>query len=277
MAASLEEVQNKILEIAIYFDEFCKEHGITYYLMGGSALGAIRHGGFIPWDDDLDVFMTFDDYMKFINAAEKHLDHQFYLQKENTNEWPLFFTKIRMNNTTFIEEDTKDRKMHKGFYIDIMCLNNTSSNILYRFLQYLSARLIVAKTLAFRGYTTNSRLKKITMNVTKICIRGILFNKLLSIVRSLNKKETEYVGHFFGRAKFKNTSFPKKYLGKPRYVKFSTTMLPVPERVEEYLEIRYGNEYMKMPDQKTKDMYPVHAIFADPKNDYTLYEKNSNT
>lgn len=273
MKNEMKVVQDKILEIAIYLDEFCKEHDITYYLMGGSALGAIRHNGFIPWDDDLDVFMTYDNYQKFLEKGKRYIDtEKFYLQEENTKEWPIMFSKLRMNGTTFIEEDTKDRKMHKGFYVDIMCLNSTTENKIYRYVQYLAARLLVSKTLSEKGYVTTNTIKKIALVSANLLIRGPIFNLLLSIVRSLNNFETKYVGHFFGRAPFENTSFKRKYLGEPRYVEFSSTSLPVMKEAEKYLEVRFGSDFMEIPSQETKDQYPIHAIFTDTEKDYTYYE-----
>jgi lipopolysaccharide cholinephosphotransferase len=275
MNPSTVDIQNKILEIAVYFDEFCKENDITYYLMGGSALGAMRHQGFIPWDDDLDVFMDFQNYSHLIDTCKTKIDdEQFYFQKEGTEEWPLFFSKLRMNGTTFIEEDTRNNKMHKGFYIDIMCLNNVSNNVIYRYVQYLAARLITIKTLAQRNYITDSKLKKIAMRFFNYAITEKSKTKLLKIVRSLNHKKTEYVGHFFGRAKFKNTSFKSEYLGDQRYVKFSSTFLPVPNKVEQYLSLRYGSKFMEMPDEKTKSLYPSHSAFVDLINDYKIYDND---
>lgn len=271
------EIQSKLLEIAVYFDDFCKKNDITYYLMGGSALGAMRHGGFIPWDDDIDVFMTYKNYIKFFNACEVNLDTDtYFLQKENTTEWPLFFSKLRMNGTTFIEEDTKNRKMHKGFYIDIMCLNNVSKVKFYRYLQYLSARIVTAQTIAERGYLTDSIVKKTAMFFFKIVVTELMKKTLINFIRRLNVSDTEYVGHFFGRAKFKNTSFSVSYLGKPRYVNFSDALLPVPEKVEEYLSLRYGDTFMEMPDEKTKSLYPSHSSFVDLNKDYKLYETTDN-
>ena len=76
------KLQDRILEICVYIDQFCQEHDIVYSLMGGSALGAKRHGGFIPWDDDLDIFMTPDNYEKFRKAFMEEGDKQrFYLQE----------------------------------------------------------------------------------------------------------------------------------------------------------------------------------------------------
>lgn len=271
----IKELQEKILEITLYLDSFCKENGIEYYLMGGSALGALRHKGFIPWDDDLDVFMTYENYIKFIECAKEKLDTEhYYLQEENTQEWPMFFTKLRMNGTTFIEENTQHNKMHQGVYVDIMCLNNVSSNVIYRYIQYLSALLLTAQTLDMRGYQYNhSKLKKVVMFCSRYIVRGKTKKRLLSFVRSLNNRETELVGHFFGKASFRNTSFPRKWLGKMRYVPFENTFLPVPQCCEEYLTMRYG-DWNKMPDEKTKAQYPIHALIVDLDNDYTTYLDN---
>lgn len=268
----IKSLQKKILEITLYLDAFCKEHQIEYYLMGGSALGALRHNGFIPWDDDLDVFMTYDNYQKFIDCAKKYLDTEhFYLQEENTEEWPMFFTKLRMNGTTFIEENTQKSKMHQGVFIDIMCLNNVSDNQFYRFGQYVSALLLTAQTIDKRGYEYNTSFKKkVAMIVARYFVKGKIKTFLLNFVRSLNKENTNLVGHFFGKAPYKKTSFPKKWLGAMRYVDFDGEKLPVPEKAEEYLTLRFGN-WRKMPDQKTLDEYPVHALFVDLEKDYTEY------
>jgi lipopolysaccharide cholinephosphotransferase len=260
----LKLLHNKILEIAEYFDNFCKENEIIYYLMGGTALGAIRHQGFIPWDDDFDVFMDHKNYNKFLNIVYKNLDKEkYYFQKENTREWPMYFSKIRMNGTTFIEKDVKDKDMHHGIYIDIMCLNNTSLNKFIRYLQYFSARVLNTRALIEKGYITNSILKIFSLNVAKIFINGFVRQILLYFVRSFNNKETKLVGHFFGRASFLKTSFPVEYLEEQRYVKFENLKLPVLSNIEGYLKIRYGNKYMELPSKETKMQYPSHAYIVD--------------
>lgn len=268
----LQELQKKILEIVAYFDIFCREHNITYYLMGGSALGAMRHNGFIPWDDDFDVFMDYENYIKFIQTARKELNIDlFYLQEENSEEYPLYFSKIRMNGTTFIEKDIKDRNMHHGIYIDIMCLNNTTKNKVIRYFQYFSARVLSARAIAEQGYITSSISKKWALMIIKYLVNGYLKKGLLKIVRGLNNQKSDYVGHFFGRAPFFKTSFPVSYLGRPRYVPFNHLRLPVPSEVEKYLTVRYGKKYMDMPSAKVKAQYPSHAYIVDVNKSYKEY------
>jgi lipopolysaccharide cholinephosphotransferase len=271
----LKLLHNKILELAEYFDIFCKENNIEYYLMGGTALGAMRHQGFIPWDDDFDVFMDYKNYNKFLNIVDEKLyKDKFYFQKEDTKEWPMYFSKVRMNNTTFIEKDVKNRDMHHGIYIDIMCLNNTSSNKYVRYLQYFGARVLNTRALIEKGYITNSKIKKVALFLSKVLITKPIKKLLLYFIRSFNKKETNLVGHFFGRAPFLKTSFKKEYLGNKRYVKFEHLNLPVPSKVEEYLKVRYGDKYMELPSEETKMLYPSHAYIVDTKKCYKEYMNN---
>ena len=124
MEITVRDVQDKILETMKFIDKLCRENGIVYYIMGGTALGAIRHGGFIPWDDDLDIFMTPSEYERFKKIFEAQKSEKFVLQEWRTTPNYLEYAKIRMNGTTFIEEHFKDRKdMHHGIYVDIMILH----------------------------------------------------------------------------------------------------------------------------------------------------------
>ena len=268
----LKLLHSKILEIVKYFDDFCRENGVVYYLMGGSALGAIRHGGFIPWDDDFDVFMDYENYTRFLDIIDKKLDkNRFYFQREDTQEWSLYFSKLRMNGTTFIEKHLIDKQMHHGIYIDIMCLNNASSIKPLRYMQYLSAKILSAIALLKHGYTTNSKSKKIVLLIARYIDIDIFKKILLKIVRYFNTKDTKLVGHFFGRAKFDKTSFPREYLSEPRYVSFEDLTLPVPAKVEKYLMIRYTKDYMQLPSDDTKAQYPSHAYIVDTKQSYEKY------
>ena len=267
----LKLLHNKILQLADYFDSFCKENNIEYYLMGGTALGAVRHSGFIPWDDDFDVFMDRGNYLKFLLIAKKKLDTDYYFQQENTAELPLYFSKVRMNNTTFIEKDVVGREMHHGIYIDIMCLNACSSYTFVRYLQYFSARVLSARALAKRGYITNSIFKKIILFITKNIIPSFFISLLLKFVRSFNRKDTDLIGHFFGRAPFKRTSFKKSFLGAAKHIKFSSLNLPVPEFVDKYLALRYGERFMQLPSEKEKIKYPSHAFIVDTTKSYKKY------
>ena len=276
MNVDIKDFQYKILEIAFYFDEFCKKYDIEYYLMGGSALWAVRHHGFIPWDDDFDVFMTFNNYHKFLHYASIHLDtEKFHLQRENSTEWPLFFSKLRMNGTTCIEKGYN--KMHQGIYIDIMCLYNVSPNKFVRYIQYLSAQILKATSLYLVDYDSDSFFKKVFINSCHFVVGTTAKNFLFKILNHFSTKNTLLVGHFFGKAPFPKTSFPRKWLGIQRYVNFENLLLPIPFEAEKYLSLRYGSDFMKIPNSDIFTEYPIHAVFVDIHNDYTIYKDKFNS
>ena len=260
----LKSLQGVILMIAKDFDAFCRENGITYYMMGGTALGAMRHGGFIPWDDDFDVFMDRDNYLKLLRLGGEYFPTEKYcLQREDTDEWPLFFCKLRLNDTHYAERDNAGRQMHTGIYIDIMCLNSAWGSPILRRMQYLTARVISAYCLARRGYETTSLKKRAALAVARAVGFPPLKALLLKIVRGGERSGSRFVGHFFGRAPFHATSFERSVLGQPRYVPFEDTTLPVPVQVENYLKVRFGSTYMAMPSAAVRASFPSHVEAFD--------------
>ena len=268
------KLQDKILEIMVYIDKFCNEHDIKYFLMGGSALGAIRHGGFIPWDDDLDIFMPYDDYLRFSKLCETYLDkNKFYFQRENTPEFPYFFSKIRMNGTTCIDKtQICNENMHQGIFVDIMCLNHAAPKGIKRLVQFYEAALLRSYALSkVPQYRADSFKKRTAIAFSSFFVRGKIKDFLINSVRKYNGKAADDVAHVFGRASFKNAYYPATLFMNMRYEPFEQVMLAVPNGVEDYLSLRYGKDYMKMPDEKTKAIYKTHSMIWDVEKDYSEY------
>ena len=122
---TLRDVQKVQLEILLEFDRICRKHGLKYLLFAGTLLGAVRHKGFIPWDDDIDVCMLRGDYERFLTVCKDELSAELFLQTTDTDrEYPLQFAKLRKNNTRFVEKSMSDLKIHHGVFIDIFPLDN---------------------------------------------------------------------------------------------------------------------------------------------------------
>lgn len=277
MEYTTKDIQNSILSIIKDVDKFCQDNDIKYYLMGGSALGAMRHKGFIPWDDDLDVFMTVDNYRKFLSLFEKATKenkeyNKYFLQKEDTKEWPIFLSRVCLTGTTLISDEFKSNMLqHHNVFVDIMCLYSAPDNSLAHRIQFYTAQVLRLNALGRLGFKS-SPIKNVVIGVCK-CITRSRIKQLL--IKGLNKYEgvnTVNVGHYFGRARYNNASFLREYIGnEPRYVDFEDTRLPVFEKVEDYLTVRYGDKWMEMPSDEVKAQYPVHGNFVDLENDYTKY------
>lgn len=274
---SIHELQECILSVMKDVDRFCKKNKIQYYLMGGSALGAMRHRGFIPWDDDLDIFMTYDNYQKFIKDfgqfIKENQDYtKYYLQVENTEEWPLFLCRVCLKGTTMISNEFKyNMKQHHTVFVDVMCLYSVPDMRIKQCLHYISAKLLRVNALARCHFTNRNVIKRMALNISKFIVNPLTKPLLIKYLRRYETKKTGYVGHYFGRARFKKAVFPRSYLGVPRYVPFEDAEFPVFERVEDYLASRYGPAWMKMPDQTVKNQYPIHGDFVDLSRDYTEY------
>ena len=116
----LRKLQLTQLEILKVFDRFCQEHGLKYSLYAGSLLGAVRHQGFIPWDDDLDVCMDRAEYDRFLKLWPEHPVAGYVLQnKENSKYFDQSFTKLRKDHTTFLQDEWEIGNHHTGIFLDI--------------------------------------------------------------------------------------------------------------------------------------------------------------
>lgn len=130
--------QTLLLEMLKDIDIVCKRRRISYQLFAGTALGAVRHHGFIPWDDDVDIIMSRSEYERFFKEAAKDFDETLYFaQQEHSAHWPMPYSKLRRNNTTCIEKYyPKDLKTHQGVYVDIFPCDNLSDCTLMRKIQF---------------------------------------------------------------------------------------------------------------------------------------------
>lgn len=268
---SLRAVQNKILEIMKFIDRLCRDNGIVYYIMGGTALGAVRHGGFIPWDDDLDIFMTPDQYEIFKRVFEAAQSEQFVLQEWRTTPDHLEYAKVRMNGTAFIEAQFRERRdLHQGIYVDIMILHKVPENRFLQWLVYLESKFVTLYALSQRGWNPKTRLQALVLKSLKL-----LPCRLMSRIayRRIYKYDDMTSGYrycyWITPAKFRNGLFDASFFSNPVDIPFEDTMLLGSDKIRQYLEYRYG-DYRTLPPEEARKA-AVHAMIYDVNRDFREY------
>ncbi len=261
----LKTMQQKQLEMLLEIDRLCKKHKLKFYLAYGSLIGAVRDKGFIPWDDDVDIFMPQADYEKFCEICKTDLDEKFFLQNPYTDPEYLFYTpKLRYNNTCAVEPKFKDMNMHHGIYIDIFPVYDMPKS---RLLKKLQMYLQQIQTLYLRKRKPVRLHKLIIYRLTSIlCINEWalkLFNRLMKKVKLDENHVCDLVsiGYYF------NTVFDKAWFGEPLYIDFEGHKMPVPEKYHDMLTAYYG-DYMTPPPENERDT--GHDFFC------ISFEKNYN-
>jgi len=242
-AADLEKAQIIMLQILKEFDRICKKYHLTYWLDFGTLLGAYRHKGFIPWDDDLDVGMMRSDYDRFLEIAPKELGENYFLQtKDSDKYYTNFFAKIRDRNSTFIDtwEEGRDIRYHQGVYIDIF-----------------PAMKVSKKTLENRYFRALVYLSKLTHN-RKIKF-DLLTKPLIGAINSFSDDNGEYLissaetMHYLKPVKTDDV-FPLA-IGE-----FEGDYYPIPKRADTYLKAIFGDDFMTLPpeDQRVWHSAAIH-------------------
>ena len=260
--------QKVLLSMLNDFDTVCTARNIPYILFSGSALGAVRHGGFIPWDDDVDVMLLRPDYERLFDEAAGDFDPElYYLQREFSDHWPMQFSKLRLNATTCMEKyHPKDPEQHQGVYLDIFPCDNLSDHRVIRSLQYLFARAVVAKALYARGYETNSVLKKVFMQVCRLLPRRPMYRFVLD----QQEADSSMVHSFFGcGTKYRKNVFPRQWITDRIWLPFEDSSFPVSANCDELLTKLYG-DYRRLPDPAERRI-KEHTAILDLERPYQDY------
>ena len=253
----LHAIQRIQLAYLLEVDRICRKHHIKYFLGGGTLLGAIRHKGFIPWDDDSDIMMLREDYDRFCEIVANELPANMSFQSNQTDQNCFYeFAKLRVNETSFATEFAKDHKnMHNGIAFDIFCHDKTANS---RFGQKIHLALtIFTRTLVLNKWNhrktkNNSRIQT---TVTNFCVKLFplrfslwLMNHTISFFK--RKKNAKYLYDGMGRNVY-NGAFPIDLLDKVIYTDFEGYQLPVPEKYDAYLRFLYG-DYMQLAPLSTR-------------------------
>jgi lipopolysaccharide cholinephosphotransferase len=265
---NLKEQQAVLLELLHEFDRICKKHRIPYVMFCGSAIGAVRHNGIIPWDDDLDVSMLRNDYERFLKIAPTELNEQYYLQAEGSAHWMMNFSKLRKNNTTYLEKfHPKDKQMHQGIYIDIFPCDNASDKEWIRKVQFYASRVALAKSLWKRGYETGSIKKKLFMSLCSILPEKPF--KKISMMK--NKSDSRYVQTFLAcTSRYKKGVYERVWFTETTEIAFEDMIVPISAHYDALLTKLYG-DYMQIPSEEDRKI-KEHAILIDTERNYTEYE-----
>ncbi len=253
-SATLRKLQLVELEILEQIDKICTDNGIPYFLDSGTALGAVRHGGFIPWDDDVDIGMMREDYERFLSVAEKELDSQYCIQtRENEPNYGKYNAKIRKRNTFFPETRSENMK-ERGIFIDVYPFDFTDSDIKKANRHINKARKMF---LLLRFIQSDSKKQPTVKKILRKAARLIypekqLERRYLSLCRKYANKNTSNITCFSYRmARDKNLIFAFDEMVPSHRISFEGKELLIMNNPDYYLKTMY-NDYMTLPPEEKR-------------------------
>ena len=249
MSMDLKEMQQIELGIMKVVHQLCEKHKLTYYLGFGTMLGAVRHGGFIPWDDDIDIMMPREDYERFLKIAATELESPFKLKcPGNTKPYLYDFAKVEDTRTKIVETVYSYVDTDNCIYIDIFPLDGCPSSALLRKLHLKHVELW--QQLLAMYYSDSDKPRSAWKNVIikfvkKHFHQDVLNQHIQKLMKKYPFSSSPYAGYYEGKI---HELVPKNFWGTPARIKFEEEAFWGVEKAEEYLTALYG-DYMKLPPE----------------------------
>lgn len=265
----LKKLQSTILIISDEIKRICLKNNIPYSVDGGSLIGAVRHKGFIPWDDDFDVDMTRENYERFIAACERDLGDKFTLQTwENDKEYPKGFCKVLLNGTKVLEKETVHTRYKKGIYVDIFPWDYVPDNILLEKLQQFEV-YFYKKVMQMHGSVdvphNSGNAKRLVFGVLTLISKFYSHDSLVEkYSRALTRYNSgEYVACMVGVYGYKKTKVKSSVFDELIELPFEDRMYSAVKDFDYMLTNIYG-DYMKLPPVEKRRIHDFIELDFGP-------------
>lgn len=265
------------MDLLMEVDRICKKNDIPYFLIGGTLIGAIRHGGFIPWDDDIDIGFLWENYERFQQACETDLDEAYMLHNWDMDPAsPHPFAKLKIKGTHYPEGLAANSKMNDGIYIDIFPYDNAPDSKFLRKVQ--AAQVYWLRKILLLRCDFDLAEGRLGRKILYGCLKAFSYirsvrgwkNTLHKVQHRYNGAPTEISTNMCGAWSYERESKPRKILEKTTTHQFENGMFSIPEDYDTFLRSCYG-DYMQLPpeDQRVGKHEIVGIDFGDYQIRYT--------